>query len=272
MRLSGFISVLMLLAVSSVEAQTQYAAKITVNSGNSFVVKQLNIQGDRLYKDAGSSFTALSMVQEIEFRFSGVGLNNCESMFYRGDRKALEGLLDQYVGPVAQYSHLPTNLGDYLVWWLKCQFWNGNTAGAGRTIGYIRKTESQEHMDVASMYFTMMLLEQGKMENAKTVFSSIGKPAEVSVPMTEYIHAKLSLEAGNPRKAMQHIAQIIAFHSRDEEWLPPATELEARIYQHLGQPLKASAVADELIIAYPNSRWSTQGEKIKMESTGTRGG
>ena len=97
-------------------------------------------------------------------------------------------------------------------------------------------------------------------------------PEEVSVPISEYIRGRLALASGDPRQAMQHIAQIIAFHSRSEEWLPPATVLEAQIYQHLGLPSKASAVADELIIAYPGSRWSKQGEKIKMESTGSRGG
>lgn len=253
-------------------AQSQYAAKVTVNSGSSFVVKSLNIQGDRLRQESGSSSVALSMVELIEFRFSGIGLSACESMFHRGDRKALEGLLEQYVGPVAQYSNLPTNLGPYLVWWLRCQFWNGNAAGAGRTIGYIRASGRQEYIDVASMYFSLMLLEQGKVDNARTVFSSLQNPEAVSVPMSEYIKGKIDLVDGEPREAMQHIANIIAFHTRDEEWMPPATVLEAEIYQQLGQPVKAAAVAEELMIAYPNSRWSIQGEKIKMESTGTRGG
>lgn len=272
MRMLLKTAAVVVLSVLSVSAQSEYAAKVTLNSGNSFVVKSLNIQGDRLKQDAGSSSIALSMIQSIEFRFSGVGLSMCESMFHRGDRKALEGLLDQYIGPVAQYSSLPTNLGDYLVWWLKCQYWNGNTAGAGTTVAYIRKTGNKRDMDVAGMYFTMMLQDQGNVENARTVFSSIGNPAEISEPMTEYIQGRFALEAGNLKTAMQHVAKIIAFHIRDEEWLPPATVLEAEIYQQLGQPVKAAAVAEELIIAYPNSRWSQRGEMIKMESTGSRGG
>lgn len=269
-----FLKVVLVLAgvMGSAFAQSQYAAKVTVNSGNSFVVKSLKIKGDRLFQETGSSSTSLSMIKQIEFRFSGISLKMCDSMFRTGDRKSLEGLLDQSLGPLAQYSHLPTNLGDYLVWWLKVQYWNGNTAGVGKTISYIRQTGSQEHMDVASMYFAMLLLDQGKLDNAKTVFSSVGSPEDVSVPMTEFVRGKIALEAGQPREAMQHVARIIAFHSRDVEWLPPATVLEARIYQQLGQPQKAEAVASELIIAYPDSRWSRLGEKIKMESTGTRGG
>jgi tetratricopeptide (TPR) repeat protein len=267
----GLISVL-ICSAAPLFAQTEYAAKVTVNSGNSFVVKKLNIQGDRLYPETGNSFTSLSMIKALEFRFSGISLGMCESMFRTGDRKALEGLIEQNVGPLAQYSNLPTNLGDYLVWWMKVQYWNGNETGAGRTIGYIRQTGNQAYIDEASMYFTLMLLNQGKLENAKTVFSSVGNPREISVPMTEYIEGLFALEAGELRNAMRKVAQLVAFHSRNEEWMPPATVLEAQIYQQLGQPQKAEAVANELIIAYPNSRWSKLGETIKMESTGTRGG
>ncbi|MEI6890977.1 MAG: hypothetical protein V5783_02290 [Pontiella sp.] len=268
----SIMMVMLVCSAGSLFAQTQYSAKVTVNSGNSFVVNRLNVKGDRLYRNVGSSFTSLSMIKSIEFRFSGISLKMCDSMFRMGDRNALEGLIEQNVGPLAQYSSLPTNLGDYLHWWLKTQYWNGNSAGVKKTIGYIRQTEDPLLMNVASMYFSMLLLDQGKVDEARTIFSSIGRPEEMSVPMTEYIRGKLALESGELREAMRHVARIVAFHSRNKEWLPPATVLEARIYQRLGHPQKAETVANELIIAYPNSRWSTLGETIKMEITGTRGG
>ena len=268
----SMLVMMLVCSAGSLFAQTQYAAKITVNSGNSFVVHQLNVKGERLYQEAGGSSTALSMIRKIEFHFSGISLNMCDSMFRMGDRKSLEGLLEQNIGPLAQYSNLPTNLGDYLIWWLKAQYWNGNVAGVGQTIGYIRQADDSVLIDEASMYFAMLLLDQGQVDNARTIFSSVGNPEEISIPMTEYIRGKFALESGELREAMQHVARIIAFHSRDEEWLPPATVLEARIYQRIGHPQKAVAVAGELIIAYPNSRWSKLGETIKMESTGTRGG
>jgi tetratricopeptide (TPR) repeat protein len=266
---STCVLVLSLLALA---ARAQYAAKITVNSGNSFVVKQLNIKGDRLYSENGQSSSALSMVKEVEFRFQVIGLPLCEKMFNSGDRKALEGLLDQHLAPVAQYSYLPTNLGDYLVWWLRSQYWNGNQAAAAKTIGLIRQANDPARSEVASLYFTMMLIDQEKLADAKTIFSSIGNPEGISVPMAEYIRGKLALEEGDPRQAMQHVARIIAFFSRDAEWMAPATVLEARIYQRMGQPDKAMAVANELMIAYPGTQWSKLGEQIKNESTGNAGG
>ncbi|MEE9368628.1 MAG: hypothetical protein V3V05_07150 [Pontiella sp.] len=259
---------IMLILVAGATAQ-EYAAKITLNGGNSFVVKKLTIKGDRLFPDSGTSSTALSMVKEIEFRFSGLSLSMCDSMFRTGDRKSLEGLLDQYVGPVAQYSNLPTNLGDYLVWLLRSQYWNRNSAGVTKTIGYIRQSKNAEYVDVASMYFVMLLLDQGKVSDAKTIFFSVVNAQDISLPMFEYIRGKIALEEGDSRQAMQHVARIIAFHSRDSEWMAPATALEARIYQQLGQPLKAQAVANELIIAYPGTQWSRLGEQIKKEAIGS---
>ncbi len=249
-------------------AQSQYAAKVTVNSGNSFVVKQLKIQGDRLYAETGQSSTALSMISAIEFRFSGISLSMCESMFEKGDRKSLENLLEQSVGPVAGYSYLPTNLGDYLMWMLRARYWNGNAAGFGTTFGQIRQSKETARVEEGSLYFALTLLDQGKVDNAKTVLASVENPDIYSVPMAEYIRGRIALEEGDPRRAMRHVARVLAFHSRDAEWLPPATVLEARVYQRLGQPEKAAAVAEELMIAYPDSRWSREGEKIKMESTG----
>lgn len=212
------------------------------------------------------------MVSAIEFRFSGISLSLCEKMFNTGDRKSLEGLLEQSIGPVAEYSYLPTNLGEYLLWMLKAQYWNKNTAGAGKTIGQIRAAKNQADIDVASLYFAMMLIDQGKIPDAKRVFESVAAPEDVSVPMAEYIRGKIALEKGDPRQAMQHVARILAFHSRDPEWMAPATVLEARIYQQLGQPEKADAVANELMIAYPGTQWSKLGAQIKKESMGNAGG
>jgi len=266
------ILIMLIAAAASVGSAQQYAAKITVSSGNSFLVKNLRIEGDRLYQETGSSSTAVSMIKEIEFRFSGISLSMCEKMFRSGDRKSLEGLLEMNIGPVMQYSYLPTNLGDYLVWLLKVQYWNGNQAGMAKTISQIRQTNDAGRIDIASLYFAMMLLDQGKLENAKTVFASVANPELISVPMAEYIRGAIALEEGSAREAMQHVARIIAFHGRDPEWMPPATVLEARAYQMLGHPEKAVAVANELIIAYPGTQWSKMGEAIKTESNGTSGG
>ncbi|MBT8043191.1 MAG: hypothetical protein KJN67_02745 [Pontiella sp.] len=270
--MSRMFCTLLVLAGVTLSANAQYAAKITVGSGNSFVVNRLNIRDNRLYSNDGQSSSSLAMVKQIEFRFTGLGLAMCEKMFRSGDLKSLESLLNQYVAPVARHSALPTNLGDYLLWMVRVQYWNENQPGMSKSIGHLRQTNNQALIDAASLYFVMLLIDQGKLADAKTVFASVAEPDKVSVPMAEYIRGRMAYEERDSRAAMQHVARIIAFHSRDPEWMPPATALEALVYQQLGQPQKAAVVADEMIIAYPGTRWSTLGEKIKMESMGNTGG
>jgi|GEM_PF-1840497 tetratricopeptide (TPR) repeat protein len=266
-------SILAVLVLSvGLSARAQYAAKVTLNTGHSFVVKQLNIQGDRLYPESDQASTSVASIRDVEFRFAGINLKLCETMFSSGDRKSLESLLAQYVGPVVQYSYLPTNLGDYLVWQLRAQYWNNNRSGLAKSIGLLRKMDAASQRDAANLYYVLALMDRGRLDDAKTVFTMVLKPDAVSVPMTEYIRGRLAVEGGDYRQAMQHVSKVIAFHSRDPEWMPPATALEARVYQETGQLQKAETVANELMIAYPGTRWSALGEQIKKKTTGTRGG
>ena len=253
-------------------AHAQYAARVTVASGNAFVVQNLDIRGDRLYHGDGESSTGVSMIKNVEFRFSGVGLPMCERMFRLGDRKALESLLEENVGPVARFAYLPGNLGDYLGWLLRVQYWNGNLEGARKTVGQLRQTNNPRFVELASLYFSLVLLDQGQPEDARAVFGSVENPDGISKPMAEYIRGRFALEDREYRKAMRHAAQIVAFHSRDAEWMPPATALEAEIYLQTGQWGKARTVAEELMLAYPGTSWEKQGETIKREATANLGG
>jgi hypothetical protein len=246
-------------------AQAQFAAKVTVKTGNSFVVKELNIRGDRLYSESGQASTSVSSISQLEFRYSGINLKMCESMFRSGDRKALESLLKQYVGPTLQYSYIPGNLSDYMVWMLRVQIWNRNYSAAQQSIGSLRKMNDGKVVDTANLYFVYLLLEQKKTDSAETVFDQVMDPDAISIPMAEYIRGRLANERGDYRQAMQHVSHVLAFHSRDIEWMPPATALEAQVYKLTGQLKKAETVANELTMAYPGTQWSELGEDIKKE-------
>ncbi len=235
------------------------------------MVKKLNIAGGRLYSDTGQASTSVSVITKVEFRFSGLDLKMCKKMFYSGKHKALENLLQQYVSPVMIHSDLPGNLGDYLVWMLRVQYGNKNWSGAEETIVKLRKMKKAEQVDIANLYSTLILLNQEKIGTAEAMFASVMNPEEISVPMTEYIRGRFAVERKDYRQAMLHISKIIAFHSRNPEWLPPATVLEAEVYQKTGQFKKAESVANELLMTYPGTQWSKLGEQIKKQTTGNRG-
>ncbi len=261
LKCTQWIYVLLMLGCATV-AQAQYAAKVSMQNGNSFVIKKLNIKGERLYSDDGKASTSVSLITAVEFRFSGINLSMCEKMFRSGDRKSLEGLLNQYVSPVVPYSYLPGNLGEYMVWMLRAEFWNGNQSAAVKTIEALREMDDPEWVKTANLYFVVLLLEQGNVADAKSLFEGVVDPEHFSVPMAEYIRAKLAIAVGEHRSAMQYIAQILAFHSDDAEWMAPATALELEVYQASGQLEKAQVVAQELMMAYPGTVWGKLGEKV----------
>lgn len=243
----------------------EYAAKITVNTGSSFVVKKINIRNDRLYSDNGKASTSVDSIKYIEFRYIGINLNLCKSMYRMGDRKSLESLLNQYVGPTTKYSYIPGNIGSYLEWLLRVQIWNRNYEDAKKTIATLRSMPNPDGVQRANLYFVFLLLEQEDVTSAKKVFDSITERNAASPAMLEYLTGRIAYERGDYDQAMQSVAKILAFHSRDIEWMPPTTLLEAKIYKAKGQSEKVIAVADELIMAYPGTEWCTFGEEIKKE-------
>ncbi len=270
MKLKSALLIVSVGAVSLVSAQ-QYAAQVTVQSGNSFVVKHLNIEGKRLYSDDRKVSTSTDMIKDLEFRFTGFDLGICQRMFFAGDYAALEELMDRYVMPVTQYVNIPGNLGKYLIWMLRTQYWTENRAGMLRTIQLLEQTNTPDYMDAANLYLCLQMLDSGKADEAKVLFEKVETPDRLSAAMAGYLRGRFALAAGDYREAMRHVAEVIAFHGRDPEWMAPTTALEAQIYQFAGQPAKAALVAEELVLAYPGSRWSDLGKQIQQETTGNRG-
>lgn len=265
-------SMVLAVLLGAAVASAQYSARVTVSSGSSFTVQQLNIRGGELVTEGGQVSTALSSIRSIDFSFTGLGLQMCEELFRAGKYRQLGALLDQYVTPVEQYAHLPGNLGEYLLWQLRVQYWNQEKSAVTETLRRIRKVGRIELLEQANLYYALMLIDQGRAADAKAIFAGISDTAKIPAALKAYYEAQMAMSYGEYRSAMRHVAQIIAFHSRDPEWLPPATVLEAQIYQEMGQTKKAEIVANELIMAYPGSQWSRQGEELIKEATGKRGG
>lgn len=264
MKLGNVITGLCLLVLSvGSEVRAEYSAKVSLNSGKSFVVKQLNIRDGRLYLEGGQASTPVSFIKKVDFGFSSINITLCESMFRSGDYKGLERLMTEQIDPVLVYAGLAGNLNDYLVWRLRAQFWSDDLDGAAKSIASLEQQEASEHADIAHLYSALLLLSQDRLDEAKEMFSSVLNPESVSVPMAEYIHGQIAAGLGDYRQAMLHVSQVLAFYSRDLEWMPAATALEARVYQETGQLKKAATVANELCMAYPDTRWSVLGEDIK---------
>jgi hypothetical protein len=75
--------------------------------------------------------------------------------------------------------------------------------------------------------------------------------------------ARLAVEQGHYKEALQDLAQITIGHSRDGEWMPAALFYEGMVYKQTGRPEAAAYVAEELTVGWPASDWSRRAEELK---------
>lgn len=266
MRMFRTETVAFVLAIGMVwSASAQYAAKITLSSDRSWISKTVAVKEGMMLSETGKFTIPVASVKNVEFRFEGVTLKMCKDYFRSGDYQTMLNALKQNVAPVIPYSYLPGNLCDYLLWMARGQYWKGDYAGAAETVALIRKSPDQQTANVGALYDVLLLIEAKKIDEAAAALGAINNPEETSAPMAHYVRGRLAFEQFHFRDAIKYFAQILAFHTRDREWMPAATWMEARVYMETDQPKKAASVAGELMMAYPGTQWSGLGEQITKQ-------
>jgi len=100
------------------------------------------------------------------------------------------------------------------------------------------------------------LIDQNRIDEASTLFETARKMDKASPPMLEYLHARLAIARESYTEALQHLAQISVFYSRDPEWAPAAVFFEGLVYKRTGQAEAARQAAGDLLLGWPESEWS----------------
>ena len=75
--------------------------------------------------------------------------------------------------------------------------------------------------------------------------------------------AQREIEQGHYTDALNHLAQITIFHSRDPNIAPAAVFYEALVYKQTGHPEAARQTAEELVLGWPGSDWSRRADELK---------
>jgi tetratricopeptide (TPR) repeat protein len=260
----GWVLMVLLCAASS---WGQYAAKITLKSDRSWVTKRVEIKNNFMVSESGKATIPLDSVKSIEFRFSMISPSMCEKYFRAGDLESLASALSKHVGPVMQYSTFEGNLGEYVQWLLRAQFWLKDYAGAAESIDLLKGMPGGQYNNLAEAYRVLILLENKRLAEAEAAWGSLNREG-VPESMMAYVAAAYALERKHYREAIEAIAAILVFHTRDGEWMPAALALEAQVYMENGRMEQAGFVADELMMSYPGTMWSRIGEAFKKKING----
>jgi outer membrane protein assembly factor BamD (BamD/ComL family) len=80
--------------------------------------------------------------------------------------------------------------------------------------------------------FTLIALV-GLSGSAQETATATNAPVQLSEAGRLYGQAVAQREAGDPKQAIQTVAEIVALHMRDEQWMPKVELLSAELYVEL---------------------------------------
>jgi len=246
-------------------AVAAYKATVTSTAGGSWTTVKLVIQDQTLLLKGGKIQVPFQQVQSVNYSFIGFPPEKCTELLQNGEFEALESGLSEIMAPVLKLPAFQGNLDEYLLWLIRARFWAGKYDTIPGLITGLRNLRSPLTKE-AGLYHILTILEQGKTEEAATLFQTLEKKEKLSATaMPEYIRGRLSFSAKKYKTALKYFSNVVVFHSRDLEWMPAATFYEGMVYKKTGYLVAAGHVADELKMVYPDTYWSRRASELDIE-------
>jgi tetratricopeptide (TPR) repeat protein len=245
-------------------AQAGYRVEITFNNGAKRTVDDLVVESDKVILAAENLQVPFDQIQSADFSFDEpLSFDECDVFLKRCAYKDMVTRLDALLNPVRQGFGLRGNLDGYLQYKMRACFWAKQYAEAAATADILQKKNSA-YAPLAGLYQVLILLEQNKpADNVSQAFSQISDPEQISAPIAHFIRGRLAMETRSYDEALQHFSEVVVYHSRDPEWAPAAAFYEGAVYKRTGYLESASAIADELKIAYPDADWGRRADELK---------
>ena len=91
-------------------------------------------------------------------------------------------------------------------------------------------------------------------------------PEQASSAMVAYTRARVLMARDERMAAQEALANLIAYRSRDFEWMPAALYLSAEGYARAGSPDVARQVVEEIKLNYPATRWVQLAQSLDVEA------
>jgi len=251
-----FIIGMISLATGSVGVATEI--QVTFTNGAVRTLPEIRI--DNGYIQMAEGRFELSKISSVQFNTDPLSAENCRILFQAGRYgEIVSGLADVRTSLQAAVG-LPGNSSILLEWLLKASFWQGDYAAVNE-MSRVLKSSS------ASLYTTLGLIVQGRLEDAEIILKAIANRTDVSPVMLEYARARLAFSREQYKEALQYVAQADLLHRRDAEWEPATLFLAGLIYVKTGRTEAASYVAEELTLGWPDSIWSRRAAELKESKT-----
>ncbi len=177
--------------------------------------------------------------------------------------------LGPLLDPTLRFMNVSNNLQDEALAYLKCLYWSGRytqTVAACDTI-LARLADTTVLGRDTQLYRILALLAMGQYERVERAMKALPEPGPDDAWATEYwvIRATLQEQARQMVDLQQTAARLIAFRSRELEWMPLALVFSARSYLATGEVAVARQILEEIDLVFPRAMCSNRIESLRKE-------
>ena len=260
-----------LLATSFVQA-SPLPAELLMGNGRSWKGKLVRRDGDWIEFQTGTSAKPIrigaSTVKELRFAVE-IDSDKISEMMQNRQFDRVISSLSKSIEPFSDYSDIPSNLTKYNA--LLMELYH-RTKQYDKSLAISEKISKDDRNPVlqakAQSYQALSLIESGKSEDAKALFSEFGWSEEISkdaAPEELYIKAKLLMLNEEYSQAIELVSMIVAFNSQDPDWMQPAEMLCAEVYTELGMYDSAEEVCRQILLLYKDTPEFDKAKKLKIK-------
>ena len=103
-------------------------------------------------------------------------------------------------------------------------------------------------------------IEGGNIDAMKSVLEKVGDPVAKL-----YLQACVDRLEGKPEDALKKVAEVVAFHYQDMDWLPYAELLCAELYDETGMTNAAAVTARQIGVLYKGTEFAKKADALRSK-------
>lgn len=202
---------------------------------------------------------------EFDLRLREIG---ADAPYYDGKFAESAQRLSPIVEPVVRFMDIRNNAYDDVLHLVQSWYWSGNYSQTVTTCeNILRRTDAQPFAREVMIFRILAALNLGDFYRVEKLSAELPMPGVHDEWGAPYWAIKSMLLSRDKKwhELLEASARLIAFHSRQPEWMPVGLALSARAHLMEGRPEIARQILRETRVAYPETRWQSLADEVDAE-------
>ncbi len=188
-----------------------------------------------------------------KFEVGGAGQSYAE-----GDYPAVLQALAEPMQEFAPYMSVSNNLQEAYVMLMDSYLRSGDAGKAEECAALLLASDNPVIVRKGKSTLALAAAAKGDFQRVEELRSELDSPAG-----SLFLQAIVERANQQPKAAIQHVAEIIADHGNDLEWMPQAELLSAQLYLDMGQTNSAALTARQVKNIYAGSNIAADAAKLQ---------